>query len=475
MLPIHRSILLTALLATAAHAASPTLFPAAGSSNICPDTPLTITFAAPPALGTGTIQIIDADTHKPVETIDAATPVATKDVGPLSDYSYYPIIITGNEAAIYPKNHALTYHKTYYVTVDEGVFKGGPGITDPNAWRFTTKDAPPAAGATKLTIAADGTGDFCTVQGAIDFIPDNNTTPTTLFLKKGIYTELVAIQNKHALTLLGEDRKQSIIQYANNDKLNHNNGPDGKHVYHRGVFLADKCHDLVLANLTINDTTPKGGSQAEAIIFNGTNTAHAIVTNVDLHSFQDTLQINGQAYISHCDIEGDVDFMWGKGPCFFENCESKALNTKGYYTQIRNTDANHGYVYFHCTFDGSPGVKNMFLSRIEPTRFPNSEVVLLDCTLTDAVNPIGWMLNGPKGTPPEELAKSAANVHFWEFNSHTPEVQPIDAGKRLRISRQLTQAQDAEAIKNYSDPVWVLGGDWNPRSASIFGLLQSAK
>ena len=229
--------------------------------------------------------------------------------------------------------------------------------------RFTTKDAAPAAGTAKLTIANDGSGDFCTVQGAVDFIPDKNTTPTTLLLKKGTYTELVAIQNKHNLTFLGEDRKESIIQYADNDKLNHNNGPQGKHVYHRGVFLVNKCNDFTLANLTINDTTPKGGSQAEAIIFNGSNTAHAIVTNVDLHSLQDTLQINGQAYVSNCYIEGDVDFMWGKGPCFFENCECKSPNSHAYYTQIRNTDANHGYVYLNSTFGTeTPGVNAMFLS-----------------------------------------------------------------------------------------------------------------
>lgn len=464
--------LLTVLFAATAQAA--TLFPAAGAKDVCPDTPLKITFSSAPTLGTGKIQIVDADTNQPVETIDAATKVATKDVGPLSDYSYYPIIITGNEATIYPKNHALNYHKTYYVTVDEGVFKNEAAITGPNGWRFTTKDAPPAAGTAKLTIAADGSGDFCTVQGAVDFIPDGNSTPTTLFLKKGTYTELVAIQNKSNLTFLGEDRKGSIIQYANNNSFNHNEG--ASHVYHRGVFLVNKCHDITLANLTINDTTPRGGSQAEAIIFNGANdNAHFVLTDIDLHSFQDTLQINGQAYISNSYIEGDVDFMWGKGPCFFENCELKGLRSKAYYTQIRNTDANHGYIYSHCTFDGSSDISNMFLSRIAAPAFPHSEVVLLDCTLTDAVNPVGWLLSGPKGTPQGELASKATNVHFWEYNSHTPDGKPIDASKRNPVSRQLTQDKDAETIKNYSDPVWVLGGEWNPRNSPIFAQLQGSK
>jgi hypothetical protein len=117
----------------------------------------------------------------------------------------------------------------------------------------------------------------------------------------------------------------------------------------------------------------------------------------------------------------------------------------------------------------------MFLSRIESMRFPNSEVVLLDCTLTDAVGPTAWLLNGPKGTSQEDLAKGAPNVHFWEYNSHTPDGQPIDASKRNPVSRQLSKDQDAEAIKNYSDPVWVLGGEWNPRNAPVFSQLEGAK
>ena len=119
------------------------------------------------------------------------------------------------------------------------------------------------------------------------------------------------------------------------------------------MFLAHRVNDLVIANLTLHNTTPQGGSQAEAIILNGGPDAHAILANLDLYSFQDTLQINGQAYITNCYIEGDVDFMWGKGPCFFENCEAKSLRSNAYYTQIRNPATNHGYVYKDCKFDGA--------------------------------------------------------------------------------------------------------------------------
>jgi hypothetical protein len=430
------------------------LFPPPAAVNVCPDTPLRISFASAPTLGEdGKIQVFDASNNLAVETIDASSPTATQTIGGLADFKYYPIIVTGNEAAIYTHNHALDYHKTYYVTIDRGVFRdnsgGYPGINNRSDWRFTTKPQAPGPGTTKLVIDSNGSGDFCTVQGAVDFVPDGNTTPTTLLIRKGVYREIIYFAQKHALTLAGEDRKQTVIEYANNAKFNGGSG-----TYHRGVLLANRADDLIITNLTIRNTTPRGGSQAEAIILNGTANSRAILSGVDLYSYQDTLQINGQAYLQDCYIEGDVDFMWGTGPCFFENCHCVGTRSKGYFTQIRNPANNHGYVYHQCTFDGPAGVADMYLSRIAPRRFPNSEVVLIDCVLGKAVADAGWLLNG---------ADEAPNVHFWEFNSHDADGNPVDVSHRLAISRQLQQPADGAIVGDYSNPGYVLGGNWIPR------------
>ncbi len=289
---------------------------------------------------------------------------------------YYPVIVDGNDVTIVPA-HPFEAGKSYSVTIDAGAFlltgNETPAI-GPGAWQFTVRKSAPIAGAARITVAADGTGDFATVQAALNYIPAGNNTPTTLFIKNGTYNEIISFTGKNFITFLGEDRKKTILAYANNANFN------GQ----RGSFNASRCTDLVIANLTLHNTTRKGGSQAEAIILGGTPDAHAIITNVDMYSFQDTLQINGQAYISNCYIEGDVDFMWGTGPCYFENCECTSVNNKGYYTQIRNRDG-HGYVYDHCIFNGKEGIVGNFLGRIDPSVYPKSQVVLLDCTLGSAV------------------------------------------------------------------------------------------
>lgn len=440
--------------------------PAPGATDVCIDTPLRLTFDGPPALSqSGVIQLMD-DAGTVLDSIDASVRTASKTIGGLPNFNYYPVVIAGNEAVIAFRNSILAYGRTYQVKIPGNLFLDKEGravsLDMVKTWRFSTRPAAPtlpAEGPRRVTVAADGTGDFVTVQGAIDFIPAGNTVPTTLLIRKGTYHEIVYFSNKHNLTILGEDRQGSIIAYADNQGLNNTDRTMMPGGYRRGMFRAVDCNDLTITHLTLHNTTPQGGGQAEAIILNGRPNAHAIITDVDLYSRQDTLQINGQAYVSDCTIEGDVDFMWGTGPCFFENCRLRALRSKSMYTQIRNPPTNHGYVYRNCTFEGAPGVTDCILSRVSPTRFPASEVVLLDCTLTSAVSPVAWRLDNPAEAP---------DIHFWEHNSRDPDGRPIDDSQRFAVSKRLTQERDAEIIARYSNPAWVLGHDWNPRQAPIF-------
>lgn len=458
------------------------LFPASGAVAVNPDTPLRLTFAGTPAIGVGRVQVFDAADGQLVESIDVGVPAASKSIGGLPGFNYSPVLIVGNMAEVRLKNNALRHGRRYRVTMDAGAFQAGdapsPGI-EGNGWTFATKAAGPEAGAARVVIADDGTGDFSTVQGALDWLPEGNTRATTLFIRRGTYRELIFWEGKHAITLHGEDRRETVIAYANNERFNGGGGnpfagpdPDPSvatrergSIYRRGVLLAHRTEDLVITNLTIRNTTPQGGSQAEAIILNGTTGARTILKDLDLYSFQDTLQVNGQAYVSGCFIEGDVDFMWGTGPVYFDQCTARSTRSRAYYTQIRNRAGTHGYVYNRCTFEGSPGVTDNLLSRVAPGRFPHSEVVLLDCVLGTSVGAVAWQLDG---VPREGPAPVYPNIHFWEFNSRDAAGQPVDTSRRLPISRQLRLPEDAATIANYRDPAFVLGNGWNPRSAPIF-------
>jgi hypothetical protein len=290
------------------------------------------------------------------------------DTGLLHTWRYFPVIISGNTASIYLHNQ-LAYGTTYYVTIDPTVLtdsQGFAGIQDPEAWRFTTRTSPPAAGTSQLTVAGDGSGDFCTVQAAIDFVPVNNTQKVDINVKKGVYTELVYVAPaKPFITVRGEDRDQTIVQYTNNDTLNvlpftNTSDPNNQCINRRIPGTPDlwncwrasfgvEANDFTLENITLHNTTPTGGSQAEA--FRG-NADRTTLNRVILQSFQDTTRVQGTVFVTNSYIEGDVDFTWGVGAVFFQQSQIHALRT-GFYSMVRN-DTNHGNVYINNRLTRAP-------------------------------------------------------------------------------------------------------------------------
>jgi polygalacturonase/pectin methylesterase-like acyl-CoA thioesterase len=467
-----------------------------------PDTRLTITFDRAPAVGvSGFVRIYDAANDTVVDTIDlvAATalrdalragnplstqslPVQTKTIGGITNFNYYPITVSGNTATIYPRNGVLARGRTYYVKVDAGVFvdsagEAFAGIADPATWQFTTRTSSPWAGATNLTVAADGSGDFDTVQGALDYIPVNSVAPTVIHVKDGNYFEQVAFQTRHFVTIVGESIDGTVINYPNNAAFNSASG-----TYHRATLFANSVHDFTIANLTVNNTTPQNGTQAEALIISGTGatTGHNIVTRCRFFSYQDTVQLNKQTYVSDSTIVGDVDFLWGDGPAFFENCDIRILRSGAYFTQVRNGSGNHGYVFVGCRFTAPAGITGTFLGRIDPASFPYSEVVVLDSTFGDATNnaflatttgvsgtnylAAWWMLNNAAS------AAAGASVHNWANNLVSGTGASITSPNTDPFT---TMPTDATTQAHYRDVAWVLNtsiagtvnGSWTPARA----------
>lgn len=418
--------------------------PLSGALNVCTDAPLTLTFDQAPRLGnSGRIQVYrrTADERSVlVDTIDLSLAGQSKTIGSNATFNYFPILLNSNTATI-TLHRALDYNQRYFVTLEPGVVtdaNGAPfaGLDETQALRFTTKTLGPPPGATSLWVAADGSGDFCTVQGAIDFVPVNNTQPVNITVARGDYQEINYVpSNKPFITVRGEDRDLTRIQYANNANLNAGNN--------RAMFGVD-APDFTLENLTLQNTTPKGGSQAEA--FRGNN-QRITLNRVSLYSFQDTLLLQGTGYVADSYIEGDVDFMWGGGAVFFQNCELKAVNP-GFYTQIRNGQNGVGNVYVNCRLTSAANVTGVYLARIDPTVFPYSQVVFINCAMGPHVLPVGWQLNN---------ATSAPNVQFWEYGSKTLNDAPLDVSQRAPFSRQLT----ADEAARWSNPANALNG-WTP-------------
>lgn len=471
------------------------IYPANGATEINVDTHLTLTFDKEITLGDkGLIKIYDASTGKLVDKLDLSIPAGpvtsqpsnpdavytpvpydysksgisnrnTKPgtpsgvnkqdnsnyqltiIGGFSDgFHFYPVIVRGNKATIYLHNNLLDYGKEYYVTIDKDVIKGYNGIKGKKSWLFTTKASAPDMSGRRLTVAADGSADFSTLQGAMDAIPDFTESESlryTVCVKNGDYEELVYFRNKNYVTIEGESRDGVTVHYANNEVFNPHpadiktNEWKGTFPSRRAAFAADNCRHLILRNMTIR-TDYKG--QAEGLLING---EHNFAENLHIVGSGDALQANGSAYWLNCIIDGDGDTILGRGPSYFNHC---TLTSTGPFMWIRNTEENHGNVFNDCTFHGlGDGAVIARLPNNGGRNYPHAESVLINCKL-DNIPAVGW----------DPIADNAATATLLEFNSHDLNNNLIDVSLRHKVVRQLHPIDDAEEIANYSDFRYVL-------------------
>ena len=286
------------------------------------------------------------------------------------------------------------------------------------------------AQARDLSVSASGSADFKTIQAAVDAAPTDSEERTTILVRRGTYAELVVVpREKKTLTIRGEDRQGTIVAASNNAKLNPR----------RRELFSVAADDFVLENLTLHNTTPKGGSQAEAI---RVQADRVILRDCNFRSFQDTLRLDGRVYVRDCFVEGDVDYVWGGGTVYFDRCTFHSVNN-GYLVQSRNGAGALGYVFVDCTLTATPNVVRFVLARIEPVRFPHSHVAFINCAIGPHASLVGWQLDQAPGS---NEPGPAHHLRFEEFRSTDLAGNSLGLSNRLAVARQLS-ADEAAVLR----------------------------
>ncbi len=309
----------------------------------------------------------------------------------------------------------------------------------------------------KVVVALDGTGDYRTVQQAVDAAPKDGSV---IQIRPGVYREVVNVERPFIeFHGLGTKPSDVVLTY---DLSNGTAGGTGK-----SASTTINGDDFYAENLTFENSFSKNrpltqeGSQAVALRVTGDR---AVFRHVRFLGYQDTLYANGKGcgtdagpcrparqYFADCYIEGNVDFIFGDSLAYFENCEIRALahktvmvtaQSKRYYGE------KSGYVFDHCRITAELGADNVYLGR--PWR-SHASVVFVNTYLGPEVNPAGWQ----EWKHDDKL--SLPTVFYAEYNSSGPGAKPA---QRDSHSHQLTAAEATRfSLEN------TLGGDdkWDPR------------
>jgi pectinesterase len=289
-------------------------------------------------------------------------------------------------------------------------------------------------------VASDGTGDFFTIQEAINAVPDfRKNVRTTIYVRKGEYKEkLVIPESKINISLIGETG--AVItndDYANKkNRFGENMGTSGSST----VYIY--APDFYAENITFRNTSGAVG-QAVACFVSGDR---AFFKNCRFLGFQDTLytyDADSRQYYEDCYIEGTVDFIFGWSTAVFNRCHIHSIGN-GYVTAPATlADTKYGYVFYDCTLTAADGVDKVYLSR--PWR-PNAQAVYIRCNLGKHIVPEGWNNWNKKD--------AEKTVTYAEYQSTGEGASP---STRAKFGKQL------KSLKGYeiSD---VLGGadGWNP-------------
>ena len=273
------------------------------------------------------------------------------------------------------------------------------------------------------TVAQDGTGDFTTIQSAIDACKSFPDTRITIHVKNGVYKEKIRVPDHNTMiTLAGEDKYKTVITWG--DYFGSVNR--GKNSTFYTYTLMVEANDFVAENLTIENSA---GPVGQAVALNVTGD-RCVFRNCRILGNQDTLYAAGQnsrQYYEECYIEGTTDFIFGAATALFERCTINSLKNSYITAASTPQEKAYGFVFDHCTLTAAEGVDSVFLGR--PWR-DYARTVFLNCTMGAHIRPEGW--SNWKGTERTQTA------YYAEYNNNGP---GSSANGRVKWSHQLTRKE----------------------------------
>jgi pectin methylesterase-like acyl-CoA thioesterase len=177
----------------------------------------------------------------------------------------------------------------------------------------------------KYVVAIDGSGDYTSIQSALNACPDGLTS--MIFIKDGTYNEQVTLGSKTAastkrISLIGESYGGVLITHSQS------RASSGSPTYSDVCTVKLYASDFYAENISIQNAAGATG-MAEALYTAGDR---QIFRNCKVLGYQDTYRSKKgtRGYFKNCWLEGAVDFIYAGGTLFFDDCTINCVNGGGH-------------------------------------------------------------------------------------------------------------------------------------------------
>ena len=289
-----------------------------------------------------------------------------------------------------------------------------------------------------IVVSRDGTGNFRTLQEAIESARAFMDYTVTIYVKNGVYKEKVIVPSwVENIDIIGEDRDKTIITYDDHANIN-------KMGTFRTYTVKVEGSDITFKNLTIENNAAQLG-QAVALHTEGDRLKFI---NCRILGNQDTIYTGAKftrLYFKDCYIDGTTDFIFGPSTALFEDCIIRSKRNSYVTAASTPKEAKYGYVFKHCKLTAEPGVDKVYLGR--PWR-PYAYTLFIECELGKHIVLAGWHNWGKQSN--EETAR------YMEYKNTG---EGANASERVAWSKQLTK-KEAEAVT--VDAIFRTQSNWNP-------------
>lgn len=289
-----------------------------------------------------------------------------------------------------------------------------------------------------IVVSRDGTGNFRTLQEAIESARAFMDYTVTIYVKNGVYKEKVIVPSwVENIDIIGEDRDKTIITYDDHANIN-------KMGTFRTYTVKVEGSDITFKNLTIENNAAQLG-QAVALHTEGDRLKFI---NCRILGNQDTIYTGAKftrLYFKDCYIDGTTDFIFGPSTALFEDCIIHSKRNSYVTAASTPKEAKYGYVFKHCKLTAELGVDKVYLGR--PWR-PYAYTLFIECELGKHIVPAGWHNWGKQSN--EETAR------YMEYKNTG---EGANVSERVAWSKQLTK-KEAEAVT--VDAIFSTQSNWNP-------------
>ncbi|KAH7283740.1 hypothetical protein KP509_34G021900 [Ceratopteris richardii] len=309
-----------------------------------------------------------------------------------------------------------------------------------------------------LTVSLDGSGDYSTVQAAVDAAPEGAVTWFVIHVRAGVYHERVNIPStKTRLALIGDGMGKTVITGDYNAQM------QGVTTYDSATVAIDGDR-FVAVGMTFENTAGPEKHQAVAL---RVDSDFAAFYNCSFQAFQDTLYVHSlRQFFKNCQIEGTVDFIFGNAASFFQDCTIlfrpglPNVGTSVVTAQGRTDPGETSALVFHkCNLNGTPTFLQQtpmkhksYLGRPWKTF---SRTIFLECEMGGFFQPEGWL--AWNGSPDVE------GVLYGEYLSSGPGGQPSE---RVPWSTQLSH----DMALFFTIAPFIQGDRWLPSTNIPYSL-----